>query len=234
MPDLTIIAPFEVPTGQEDILREQWHRGAERLSHMSGFLSARLYEISPEVEEYVQSHITGLKWLEQRFRFVNIARWASAAHYEAALRAPLDRWPVSFTSYPAFYRLYGGLDRPSVPQEARTGQEFTFIVPFEVPEGQEEEMHSQFQAVVAGMEHREGSLGPGLYELDTEADAHLRPLLSSRLQNSAQFRFVNVAEWASVMHYEATMRSRRHIKPISFTGHGAYYRVAAQYTGQNA
>jgi hypothetical protein len=81
----------------------------------------------------------------------------------------------------------------------------------------------------------EGALGPGLYEIDIEAEEHLRSFLSDRLGEGpdarAKFRFVNVAEWASVSHYEAVMRSRSQVKPITFPGHGAYYRIAAEYTG---
>ncbi|HEY7419853.1 MAG TPA: antibiotic biosynthesis monooxygenase, partial [Ktedonobacteraceae bacterium] len=82
----TYIIPFEVPKGQEDMFHQQWHDMTEPLSHAPGFLSARLYEINPEIEAYVQQHIFHLKWLEQRFRFTSIAEWTSIGHFEAAMR----------------------------------------------------------------------------------------------------------------------------------------------------
>jgi heme-degrading monooxygenase HmoA len=240
MSKLTFIVPFEVPQGQEAEMRRQWHGAAEPLSHAPGFLSARLYEISTEVEDYMRQHIPGLFWLRDRFRFVNIAGWASLSHYEAAMQSTRERKTITFPSYPACYRLAGvsgkiaGSGRPEVP---RTDQAFTFVIPFEVPEGQEEEMRRQFKEVVEGMEHVEGAFGPGLYELDTEAEAHLRSFLSAQAKaipaSEPAFRFVNVAEWASVSHYEAAMLSRRQVKPISFPGHGAYYRVVAEYSGSS-
>jgi heme-degrading monooxygenase HmoA len=238
MQTLTFIVPFEVPEGQEDVMRKQWHENAQSLSHAAGFLSARLYEINAEVEDYIRQHIPGMYWLRDRFRFVNIAEWVSLSHYEAAIHSPLERKTIPFPSYPAYYHLSNVNSRITEAGRSRgtrTGQEFTFIIPFEVPEGQEEEMRQQFKAVVDGMGRVEGARGPGLYELDTKAEAHLRSFLSGRIGEGpdarAKFRFVNVAEWASVAHYEATMRSRHQVKPISFPGHGAYYRIAAEYSG---
>jgi heme-degrading monooxygenase HmoA len=238
MQKLTFIVPFEVPQGQEEEMHRQWHEAAEPLSHAPGFLSARLYEIDVEVEDYLRQHIPGLFWLRDRFRFVNIAEWASLSHYEAAIHTLREGKAITFPSYPAYYRLAGvsgKIAEATRPEAPRTEQAFTFIIPFEVPEGQEAEMRRQFKEVVEGMGRVEGSFGPGLYELDTEAEAHLRSFLSAQARevpaSKPTFRFVNVAEWASVSHYEAVMLSRRRVKPISFPGHGAYYRVVAEYTG---
>lgn len=226
----TYIIPFEVPQGQEDEFRQQWHDTTEPFSHAPGFLALRLYEVNPEIEAYVQQHIFNMKWLEQRFSFTSIAEWASIEHFEAVMRSPLvEAKTISFPSYPAPYRLLGGLDGPT-EYPPRTGRELTFIVPFEVPEGQEEEMRRQFRAVVEGMERKEGSLGPGLYELDRRAEERLQNSLSGQVARTP-FSFVNVAEWKSIEHYEAAMRSRRDLKPISFTGHGTYHRLVAEYRG---
>src|SRR5579884_2342578 len=243
MQPLTFIVPFEVPEGQEDAMRKQWHEAAEPLSHKQGFLSARLYEIDTEVEEHV-SRIPGMKWVgERRFRFVNIAEWTSLADYEAAILLRRKGKPIAFPSYPAYYRLSGNFGKAAEQTASKritAGPAFTFIVPFEVPEGQEEEMHRQWNAVITGMGQTEGrrvegSFGPGLYELDTEAEKHLRSFLSSQVGEGpdagAKFRFVNVAGWASRAHYEAALRARRYMKPIAFPGHGSYYRVVAEYSG---
>lgn len=246
MQPLTFIVPFEVPEGQEEVMREQWHGAAEPLSHEPGFLSARLYEIDNEAEEYVK-RIPGMKWVgERRFRFVNIAEWASLEDYEAAIRSRREGKPIAFPSYPAYYRLYGNFGKAAEQMASKRITDdpaFTFIVPFEVPEGQEEDMHQQWNAVITGMGQTEGgrvegSVGPGLYELDTEAEKHLRSFLSSQIgkepggaRSKAKFRFVNVAGWESLARYEAVLRGRRNMKPISFPGHGSYYRVAAKYSG---
>ena len=245
MQTLTFIAPFEVPEGQEETLRQQWHEAAERLSHAEGFLSARLYEISAEVEDYIQ-HIPGMDWVGKgkRFRFVDIAEWASLALFEAALRSFHDLKPIVFPSYPAYYRVYGGSGSSADSiRPPRTGQEFTFVVPFEVPEGQEDVMRQQWNDIIRSMAKEggrpvEGSFGPGLYEIDTEAEDHMRRFLSAGTGDepagSTKFRFVNVAAWASLAHYEAVLRSRRPVKPIAFPGYGAYYRIVAEYTGHKS
>src|SRR5689334_21018602 len=149
MQKITFIVPFEVPEGQGAEMRALWHTRAERLSHAPGFLSARLYEINSEVEEYLRQNVPGLAWVgEDRFRFVNIAQWASLEQYEDAIRSASEQKPIAFPSYPAYYRLASGISKAVEPvstEHSRTGQEFTFIIPFEVPESQEEEMRRQFR-----------------------------------------------------------------------------------------
>ena len=242
MQTLTLIVPFEVLQGQEEAMKQQWNEAAEPLSHVPGFLSARLYEADDTVEEQLRREL-GFDWLKARqagrprFRFVNIARWASLAHYEAAIGASFLQKANSFRSYLAFYRASSLISKAAEPtrqERPRSGQEFTLIVPFEVPAGQEEEMHRQFTEVVKDMGPAEGSLGPGLYEIDTEAEAHLRDFISNRaMQGPEQFRFVNVAQWTSLPHYEAAIGSRSQTKPISFPSYPAYYRVSSEYTGGN-
>lgn len=242
MQKLTLIVPFEVPEGREEEMRALWHARAERLSHAPGFLSARLYEINSEVEEYLRQNVPGLAWVgEDRFRFVNIAQWTSLEQYEAAIRSTSEQQPIGFPSYPAYYRPVSGVANTVEPvntEPVRTGQEFTFIIPFEVPEGQEAEMRRQFREVVEGMGRVEGSLGPGLYELDSDVEKRMHSFLAEQEGKDgdirATFPFINVAEWASIAHYEAVMRSRRRVQPITFTGHGAYYRVVGEYTSPQA
>lgn len=245
MHTLTLIAPFEVPEGQEEAFRQQWHDIVEPLSHAPGFLSARLYEVSSEVEDFVR-RLPNMQWVgERRFRFVTIAEWSSHDHYEAAMRSHPEPKTISFPSYPAFYRLYGdfGTTAEAIRQrEPETGQEFTFIIPFEVPEGMEEDMHRQWNDVITGMGQTEGkrvpgAIGPGLYEIDASDEEHLQNLFSARPGEGSvargKFRFINVAGWASPAHYEAVLRSRQHARPISYRGHGAYYHITAVYPGSN-
>ncbi|HEY4389641.1 MAG TPA: hypothetical protein VGN34_34805 [Ktedonobacteraceae bacterium] len=239
MQKLTLIVPFEVPEGQEREMRQQWHGIGGQLKHAPGFLSIRLYEVDSEVEAHLKRELS-FRWLEERpagkarFRFVVIAEWASLAQYEAAIRSSLPGRSLPFPSYLAYYHLAIGSSRPETPSNE---QSFTFIVPFEVPEGQEEEMLQQFREIVEGMGRPEGSFGPGLYERDSEAEAHLRGLLSARIGeerlSKTRFRFVNVARWASLTHYETVIRSRSQAKPISFPSHGAYYRVVDEFIAPN-
>ncbi|GCE31554.1 hypothetical protein KDA_70380 [Dictyobacter alpinus] len=225
MPAQTLIIPFRVPEEQDKIFQQQWPATVESFSHTPGFLRARLYAWSPEVTTYVENHIFNMKWLETRFRFTTIIEWDANTYDRADRHIDLVKQNISFPSYPAYYRLYGGIGQAVQAerlQEIKTGQEFTFIVPFEVPEGEEEKMREEYRRVVADMARTDGALGPGLYEIDTQAVAGLA--------SETPFHFFNVAEWLSVADYKAAMDSRRRIKPITFTGHGTYYRLAATYT----
>jgi heme-degrading monooxygenase HmoA len=66
-----LINPFEVPEGTDDegFLRG-WERAAEYMRAQPGFVSSRLHRsLAPEA----------------RFRFVNIAEWASPQDFQAAV-----------------------------------------------------------------------------------------------------------------------------------------------------
>jgi len=66
-----LINPFEVPegTGDEDFLRG-WEGAAEYMQRQPGFVSSRLHRaIAPDA----------------RFRFINIAEWASPQDFQAAV-----------------------------------------------------------------------------------------------------------------------------------------------------
>jgi heme-degrading monooxygenase HmoA len=66
-----LINPFEVPAGtdDEDFLRG-WERAAEYMREQPGFVSSRLHRaLGPDA----------------RFRFVNIAEWASPHDFQAAV-----------------------------------------------------------------------------------------------------------------------------------------------------
>ena len=66
-----LINPFEVPAGADDegFLRG-WERAAEYMRAQPGFVSSRLHRsLAPEA----------------RFRFVNVAEWASLQDFQAAV-----------------------------------------------------------------------------------------------------------------------------------------------------
>ena len=66
-----LINPFEVPEGTDDeeFLRG-WQRAADYMSQQPGFLSSHLHRaLAPDA----------------RFRFVNVAEWASPQDFQAAV-----------------------------------------------------------------------------------------------------------------------------------------------------
>jgi heme-degrading monooxygenase HmoA len=88
-----LINPFEVPQGQEEQFLGAWREAAEYLRHAPGFLSTRLHEsLDPGA----------------RFRFVNIAEWESAQHFQAAVRSEAFQAiarKMPFPGSPALYRV---------------------------------------------------------------------------------------------------------------------------------
>ncbi len=90
---VVLINPFEVPVGQEEEFLKRWREAAEYLRHAPGFASTRLHEsLDPQA----------------RFRFVNVAEWESAQHFQAAMRTEgfqqIAR-KMPFASSPALYRV---------------------------------------------------------------------------------------------------------------------------------
>jgi heme-degrading monooxygenase HmoA len=68
---VTLINPFEVPdeTSDEEFLRD-WDRAADYMRRQPGFVSTRLHRaVRPDA----------------RFRFVNVAEWASPQEFQAAV-----------------------------------------------------------------------------------------------------------------------------------------------------
>jgi heme-degrading monooxygenase HmoA len=243
MQTLTLIVPFEIPESQEDVFLKQWHDVAQPLRHAPGLLFARLYKVDTDLEEYLVRELD-FHWLRARpnararFRFMTLVAWESRAHDEAAIRSSRRMRRIAFPGYGGYYRQAFGDTGPKEDvlesKKPTTMQTFTLIVPFEVPEGQEDVFLKQWHDVVDGMERPEGALGPGLYEEDIEASEHLlsgeQAQSGEKSDAQARFRFINVAQWATLSHYEAVIRSRRQVKPIAFPGHGAYYRMVAEYT----
>ena len=71
---VVLINPFEVPEEvQDDDFLRGWERAAEYMRQQPGFVSTRLHRaISPDA----------------RFRFVNVAEWASPQDFQAAVNSP--------------------------------------------------------------------------------------------------------------------------------------------------
>jgi heme-degrading monooxygenase HmoA len=65
-----LINPFEVPAGTDDEFLRGWERAADYLRQQPGFVSSRLHRaLRPDA----------------RFRFINVAEWASPQEFEAAV-----------------------------------------------------------------------------------------------------------------------------------------------------
>lgn len=233
MQPLTLIIPFEVPEGQEEAFRQQWHQTTAEFRQANGFLSARLYEVSTDIEQHLRQHFPEFCWLDQRaharFRFVSLTEWASVAAYQQATHSSRVEDAISFPAYPAWYRLDFPYIQPEIQSEM---QPFTLIVPFDVPVEQETVFRQQWNDIITSMGKADGAFGPGLYELDTDTETQLRSSFSSRFQEAIPYRFINVAGWASLAHYEEVLRSpQRASKPISLPSYPAYYRVVAEFIG---
>ena len=93
MDHVTLINPFEVPVGREDEFVQRWNQAADYLRQQEGFISTRLHQsLDPQAA----------------FRFVNVAVWESAEHFQRALSTPEFQeltQGMSFSGRPALYRV---------------------------------------------------------------------------------------------------------------------------------
>ena len=95
MNHVTLINPFEVPVGKEDEFVERWNQAAQYLRQRDGFISTRLHQS-------LDTHAP--------FRFVNVAVWESAEHFQQAMSTPEFQdlaGEIHFSSHPAVYRVIG-------------------------------------------------------------------------------------------------------------------------------
>jgi heme-degrading monooxygenase HmoA len=93
---VTLINKFVVPEGREDTFQEIWTATSMYFRRQPGFLSLRLHRaVSPDAN----------------YKFVNVARWASLADFQAAHASDEFRRVVSqpgwaeFPSSPALYEV---------------------------------------------------------------------------------------------------------------------------------
>jgi heme-degrading monooxygenase HmoA len=93
MQPVTLINAFEVPAGEEEQFLKSWHETAEVLRQAPGFISTRLHEsLDPQA----------------KFRFINVAQWESAQHFQEAMKARADAFRQDrgkFVANPALYRV---------------------------------------------------------------------------------------------------------------------------------
>lgn len=94
MPNITVINPFEVPTGKENEALAVWDRVAAFMNRQPGFVSAKLHRsIDPKA----------------RFHLVTVAEWASAEHFMAVLTSKdlqeVAKGMEAFPHYPGLYQV---------------------------------------------------------------------------------------------------------------------------------
>jgi heme-degrading monooxygenase HmoA len=87
-----LINSFEVPAGREADFSAAWHDSAQFMARQPGYISTRLHRA-----------LAG----DARYRFVNVAEWASEQDCRAAVSAPGFREAArglgEFPGLPAFY-----------------------------------------------------------------------------------------------------------------------------------
>lgn len=70
---ITFINVFDIPEEEIDEFIAQWERRSRLITAADGFISAELHRAAGS---------------EAEFRVINVAKWTSRAHFEAAIRAP--------------------------------------------------------------------------------------------------------------------------------------------------
>jgi heme oxygenase (mycobilin-producing) len=93
MPNVVLINVFEAPVGRDDEFLTGWEATRDILQRQPGYVATRLHRsLDPAA----------------RFRFVNVAEWATPADFRAALAQPAMARLVAaapFAHHPALYKV---------------------------------------------------------------------------------------------------------------------------------
>ena len=93
MSTAVLINAFEVPSGEDETFLQGWEAARDFMQRQAGYISTRLHQsLDPAA----------------RFRFINVAEWASPADFETALNHPEFvqlRQAIPFAHYPSVYRV---------------------------------------------------------------------------------------------------------------------------------
>jgi len=93
MSTVVLINAFEVPPGQDEAFLRGWEAARDFMQRQAGYIATRLHQsLDPAA----------------RFRFINVAEWASPADFEAALNHPefvTLRQAIPFAHYPSVYQV---------------------------------------------------------------------------------------------------------------------------------
>lgn len=90
---VTLINPFEVPEGKEEQFLKEWTEASDVLRQEPGFISTRLHKsLNPQA----------------KFRFINVAQWESAQHFQAGMRKEAFQkvlQKMDYVAYPSLYEI---------------------------------------------------------------------------------------------------------------------------------
>ena len=93
MPNVVLINAFEVPEGKEEEFLQGWEAARNFMQRQKGYVATRLHHsLDPTA----------------RFRFINVAEWATPADFQAALSRPEFvklREATPFAHYPSLYEV---------------------------------------------------------------------------------------------------------------------------------
>ena len=93
MPHTVLINVFEVPEGRDDEFLAHWSDAKRFMEQQRGYISTALHRsLDPTA----------------RFRYINVAVWATPADFQAAVRHPEFvklREATPFASYPSLYEV---------------------------------------------------------------------------------------------------------------------------------
>jgi heme-degrading monooxygenase HmoA len=188
----TLINAFEVPPDADDAFVAGWERAREFLAARGAYEETALHAaLRPDVD----------------FRFVNVARVASAEVWTDAVSDP--GFPGAKLPFPAHPGLYEVVREDAAPD--REGG-VVLINPFEVPADADERF-------LAGWERAREALAPQRGYLGTRLHRSLGP---------ADFRFVNVARWSSPLMFAKALEQpefQQAAQAMPFRAHPALYQT---------
>jgi heme oxygenase (mycobilin-producing) len=146
-----------------------------------------------------------------RFRFVNIGRWASLQAFRAGTRdAGVSADSFSFPAHPGLYEVISSTERLTVPRTS-----VTLINPFEVPAGEDEHFIAGWELANAHLSQQPGYLSTSLHR---------------SVGPDPDFRFVNVARWASAEAFAAAITDPAFpaAAQVPYPAHPALYTAIAE------
>ena len=186
-------------------IESSWSGMFDELENYDGFIDALLH----------QSLDDGAT-----FRLVNISKWESTQKFGAALssepvqkKLQKDMAGAPFVAYPSLYVTQNrSFQLPQSPDEA-----VTLINPFEVPAGEDDAFIKGWTMARDYLIQSEGLIDSALHK-------SLRP--------NAKYRFVNLALWKTVEHFQRATSDaefRQLLQHMPYAHHPALYKVVARY-----
>jgi heme-degrading monooxygenase HmoA len=203
---VVLVNAFEVPPDSDRDFMSRWELARDFLERRDGYMDTALHRsIAPEAE----------------FRFVNVARWRSPAHFQAAIGArDFPGRGIPYASHPSLYQVIAEDDAPAGPDPAGSGPAgrepvgaVLLINLFEVPEPDDEDFLSSWEQARQLMRARPDYLGTRLHR---------------SLAPDAEFRFVNIAAWPSEAAFQAAIDDRAFLEvtaEIAGHAHPSLYKV---------